>query len=97
MRRKRVIGQGFPVRKHGVTEVRRKKRHFFHEALGIGGVGCDDGQQLARGFFALAKTCQKQRIGRSNGACEAKALAGEKFGKIHAQASGDDAEEGAEF
>ena len=48
MRRKMVIGQRFPVRQQTDAQLWSKPRNFVEQALGIGGAGADDSQQLAR-------------------------------------------------
>ena len=80
VRRKRVVGQGFPVGEQDATQIGREKRHFVDQALGIGGVGRDDGREPALVLFALAQLGQQQGIGRAGRAGQGVALARLQFG-----------------
>ena len=83
VRREGVVGQGFPVREQGTTQIGREKRHLLDQALRVGGVGGDDGGESACGFFPLGQAGQQQGVGRAGGAGQRVALAGGEFGKFH--------------
>ena len=75
MRRKRVVGQGFPVREQGAAQFRRKKSHLFDQPLGIGGVRGDDGHQPVPGFLPLTQLRQQQGIRRAHRTGQGEAFA----------------------
>ncbi len=50
VRRKRVVGQGFPVREQGAAQTGREKCNLVDQALRVRGVGRDDGGELAPGL-----------------------------------------------
>ena len=45
VRREGVVGQGLPVREEGHAQGGREEGHLIGQALGIGRVGADDGEQ----------------------------------------------------
>ena len=63
MRRKRVVGQGLPVREQSAAHIRRKKGNFLQQALGVACVRSDHGGEPAFGLVAAGKLRQQQGIG----------------------------------
>ena len=83
VRRKGVVGQGFPVRKHGAAQLGRKKHHLVHQALGICRVGGDDGRHPPGGLVALGQLGQQHRVGRADRARQRETFTRGKRGKGH--------------
>ena len=63
VRRKMVVGQGFPVRQLAHAQIRRKPRDFFQQPLRIRRAGRHDSQQATA--IARRQFHQRQRIGRA--------------------------------
>ncbi|MPM49584.1 hypothetical protein SDC9_96314 [bioreactor metagenome] len=83
MRREGVVGQGFPVGKHGTAQLGRKELHLVDQPARVRRVCCDDGHHMLLRLLALGHACEQQRIGRSCGAGHGKAFSGREFGQIH--------------
>ena len=67
VRREAVVGQRFPIRQQADAQLRAEPRDFVEQALGIVGIGCDDGEQLAgmaAGDFSQRQGIRGTRQGR---------------------------------
>jgi len=51
VRRETVVGQGFPVRQQPHLDAGREPGDFFQQALGVQGIGGNDGKQASSGFL----------------------------------------------
>jgi hypothetical protein len=85
--REAVVGQGFPIGEQGDAQVGREEPHFIDQALGIGGVGGDDGRQAALGLVALGQLGEQQGVGRAGGTGQGEAFAGVELGQVHQRVS----------
>jgi hypothetical protein len=81
VRRKTVVGQGFPVGEQGAAQAGREERHFVEQALGVGGVGGDDGHRPARPLFAQASWASSRASAEPAGRGRAKRLPGVSLGR----------------
>ena len=87
VRRKMVVGQGFPVRKQHAAQRWIKKRQFVQQALRIGRVRGDDGHAAAFGLVARGESGQQGGIGRRQRARHGVALARSELGEFHERCS----------
>ena len=83
VRREGVVGQGFPIGEQGATQAGSKEGDLVEQALGIVGVGGDDGGGATCGFLPLAQARQQQGIGRTGGAWQRVAFTKGEFGQFH--------------
>ena len=83
VRRKRVVGQGFPVRKHGAAQLRRKEHHFVHQALCVGRVGGNDGGHAPCSLVPLGQPRQQHGVGRADRARQRESFTRGKSRKGH--------------
>ena len=74
VRRKRVVRQGLPVGEQRAAQLGREENDFLQQALGVSGVGRDNGHQPAGRFLALAELRQQQGVGRTHRAWQRVAL-----------------------
>jgi len=81
--REGVVGQGFPIGKQRTAQAWGEEGDLIDQALGIAGVGGDDGRRSASGFFAQAQAGQQQGIGGTHGAGQGETFSGREFGQFH--------------
>ena len=67
MRRKRVVGQGLPVREEGHAQGGREEGHLIGQALGVRWVGADDGEQAFVARLGQGKLRQQEGVTRAQG------------------------------
>jgi hypothetical protein len=94
VRREAVVGQGFPVGEQCAAQLGGEEGHLLHEAVGIGGIGRDDGGDPAVLLFALAQPGQQQRVGAADRAGQVKAFTGVSLGScmvFHRRSAGSGA------
>jgi hypothetical protein len=80
VRREAVVGQGFPVGKQRAAQLGGEEGHLVDQALGVAGIGRDDGRDAARRPLALRQARQQQRIGAARGAGQGETLTGRRVG-----------------
>ena len=74
-----VVGQCLPVRKQGAAQRGGEEGNFFQQALGVAGIGRDDGQRFAATFFALSELGQEEGVCRARRAGKGVAFAAGEF------------------
>ena len=87
MRRKRVVGQGFPIGKHGAAQLGREECHLVDQAARVRRIGGDDGHHMLLRLLALGQAREQQRVGRPRRARHRKTFSGREFGQIHGNAA----------
>jgi hypothetical protein len=83
MRAEGVVRQGLPVGEDGDAQTRFEEGQFVSQALAVGRLGGDDGQQALVIGVAACEAGEQQGVAAADGARQGVALAGRDGGELH--------------